>query len=233
MRNPIKSHYSGAVGAVLSVMWEGFWLIGPPVGIAGADRRWYLFWGLIALLICGTQAFVVLLRQLHGLERRFDPAFHLWFDPFDKTGTYIETETFGNGVKRRYRMAVVNDSGADLAGLSALVTGKDPHTARVELDRRLRPMAEHIDADGYFNVPRDGRRFVTVAMDWVPNGIKGDGWVRVFYNSETLHRDINGRVKITIKVLGANAPAKSMGFIIDKATSSGHLSIAAFTPDSP
>jgi hypothetical protein len=60
----------GAVGAVLSCVWEGFWLIGPPVGIGQGDRKLYLFWGLVALLICGTQAFYALLAERNSANQK-------------------------------------------------------------------------------------------------------------------------------------------------------------------
>jgi hypothetical protein len=60
----------GVVGAIASFVWEGFWLIGPPLGVS--DRKWYLFWGLVALAISNFQAFFVLLKQNKQLTVALD-----------------------------------------------------------------------------------------------------------------------------------------------------------------
>lgn len=59
----LKSPWMGAAGVVASWFWETFWLIGPPVGINQADRKIYLFWGMVAMMVCAVQAFGSLLRQ--------------------------------------------------------------------------------------------------------------------------------------------------------------------------
>jgi hypothetical protein len=55
-----ESPWIGAVVALLSIVWEGFWLIGPPLG---SDRKSYLLWGLAALTVSAGQAFFALIRQ--------------------------------------------------------------------------------------------------------------------------------------------------------------------------
>jgi hypothetical protein len=67
-----ESPWVGAVGAIASFVWEGFWLIGPPVGYSISDRKWYLFWGLVALAISNFQAFFVLLKQNKHLSAALD-----------------------------------------------------------------------------------------------------------------------------------------------------------------
>jgi len=59
LRNP----FVGALGVVASWLWEAFWLIGPPVGVGQADRKTYLFWGMVAMLVCAVQAFGSLLQK--------------------------------------------------------------------------------------------------------------------------------------------------------------------------
>jgi hypothetical protein len=66
----LQSPLAGAVGAVVSWAWEAFWLIGPPVGISQTDRKGYLFWGMVAILVCGFQAFGALLRENKNLAHR-------------------------------------------------------------------------------------------------------------------------------------------------------------------
>src|ERR1700737_848267 len=67
-----ESPWVGAVGAIASFAWEGFWLIGPPLGYSVSDRKWYLFWGLVALAISNFQAFFVLLKQNKQLTAALD-----------------------------------------------------------------------------------------------------------------------------------------------------------------
>jgi len=64
----INSPWTGAVLATLFVVWDGFWLIGPAIGLTKADRPWYLLWGLIAIWIAGFQSFFVLIRDNKRLQ---------------------------------------------------------------------------------------------------------------------------------------------------------------------
>ena len=58
------------MGALASIVWNAFWLVGPPLGLGAGDRKPYLLWGFFAWAICGTQAFWTLLSQNRELQRR-------------------------------------------------------------------------------------------------------------------------------------------------------------------
>ncbi|HTU36325.1 MAG TPA: hypothetical protein VMF66_21175 [Candidatus Acidoferrum sp.] len=64
------SEWTGAVGAVVSCIWEAFLLIGPPIGIGRQEQRSYLVWGGIALVLCSAQSFSVLRRKNRDLGRQ-------------------------------------------------------------------------------------------------------------------------------------------------------------------
>ena len=67
------SPWLGAIMCLASVVWEAFWLIGPPFGIVSVeDRDKYLLWGLLAIIICGIQAFGSLLRENKQLKSTLD-----------------------------------------------------------------------------------------------------------------------------------------------------------------
>jgi hypothetical protein len=68
----LHSPWTGAVFALVSIAWEAFWLIGPPVGVGSSERKWYLFWGLVALTVSGSQAFFVLIRKNRHLAVKLD-----------------------------------------------------------------------------------------------------------------------------------------------------------------
>ena len=70
LKSLLDSPWTGAVGCLGSIVWEGFWLIGPPLGLVGRENRWYLLWGLIALAVCGAQSFGVLLRENNSLRSK-------------------------------------------------------------------------------------------------------------------------------------------------------------------
>lgn len=50
------------------MVWEGFWLVGPPVGVGVEDRRAYLIWGGIALVLAVAQAFIASQIRIHHLQ---------------------------------------------------------------------------------------------------------------------------------------------------------------------
>ena len=68
----INSPFTGALGCLISIVWEGFWLVGPPVGLNGNDRGLYLRWGLVALAISCFQAFYTLIRENRRLKSELD-----------------------------------------------------------------------------------------------------------------------------------------------------------------
>jgi hypothetical protein len=63
LKTILKSPWAGAVGVMIGWLWEAACLIGPPIGIAQSDKPKYLFWGLVAMLICSIQAFGTLLQR--------------------------------------------------------------------------------------------------------------------------------------------------------------------------
>jgi len=54
--------------AVVSVFWQAFWLVGPPLGITSNEKKWYLAIGLFCLLISGGQAFYLLTKENRALK---------------------------------------------------------------------------------------------------------------------------------------------------------------------
>lgn len=63
------SPWIGAVGCMLGFVWEAFWLIGPPIGIA-PNQPSYLIWGLAALAVCAFQSFHALNHRNNDLRQR-------------------------------------------------------------------------------------------------------------------------------------------------------------------
>ena len=70
LRTILRSPWTGAVGAVLGLAWDAFWLVGPPLGLNEQDRKSYLLWGLIALSVSAFQAFYTLIRENRQLKER-------------------------------------------------------------------------------------------------------------------------------------------------------------------
>jgi hypothetical protein len=65
-----NSPWTGAAGFALSVFWEAWWLIGPPIGIGRVERKSYLLWGLVTLVVSSVQGFATLLRRNQNLEQQ-------------------------------------------------------------------------------------------------------------------------------------------------------------------
>jgi len=72
LRRLLEFRWVGAVGAVISLFWEGFWLIGPPLGVNGNEQKWYLFWGVVALVVCNVQAFYAFQSKIRHLTTALD-----------------------------------------------------------------------------------------------------------------------------------------------------------------
>jgi hypothetical protein len=72
LRRILDSPWAGAVGAIGAFLWEGFWLMGPPIGLTARERTPYLVWGLAALGICAYQSFAALLRENDRLGKQLD-----------------------------------------------------------------------------------------------------------------------------------------------------------------
>ena len=68
----LKSPWTGAVGAIASAIWEGFWLLGAPIGLTKSDVRWYLAIGVFTMLLAGGQSFYVLKKRIAELESILD-----------------------------------------------------------------------------------------------------------------------------------------------------------------
>jgi hypothetical protein len=68
----MDSPWAGAAISMVLVVWEGFWIIGPPLGLTSHDRNAYLCWGLVGLVISGCQAFSALLRENSSLKNKLD-----------------------------------------------------------------------------------------------------------------------------------------------------------------
>lgn len=70
LKQILQSPFAGAIGVVASWIWEAFWLIGPPVGLSQSNKKSYLCWGLVAMLVCGAQAFAAQASKISNLSRR-------------------------------------------------------------------------------------------------------------------------------------------------------------------
>ena len=77
------SYKTGVTGALISVLWEAFWLVGPPVGVDPASRSSYLWWGAVALVVAVVQALTILIRENVSLKAAFDAKFEIVFLPAD------------------------------------------------------------------------------------------------------------------------------------------------------
>lgn len=65
-----ESPWSGAIGAMISAMWEAACLIGPPIGIETSDHKSYLVWAFIAFVVCSAQSFWASHKQVKDLSRQ-------------------------------------------------------------------------------------------------------------------------------------------------------------------
>jgi hypothetical protein len=97
-----QSPWAGAVGVLVSVLWEAALLIGPPLGLNGKDIKTYQVWGLVALAICWVQQFGLLIRENRRLK--------------DRAFTFLATtsatsQTSGEGLPALFhRIGIRNDS---------------------------------------------------------------------------------------------------------------------------
>jgi hypothetical protein len=64
------SEWTGAVGVVMSFIWEAFLLVGPPIGIGQSERKSYFIYGFVALFVCAIQSFSALSRKNRDLTQQ-------------------------------------------------------------------------------------------------------------------------------------------------------------------
>jgi hypothetical protein len=74
LRKLWESPWSGAMGAIAFILWEAFWLVGPPIGLTKSDARPYLVFGLSAIFVAGAQAFYALIQINRNLEKQLAAA---------------------------------------------------------------------------------------------------------------------------------------------------------------
>ena len=72
LKQLLDSPRMAAVVALIAIAWEGFWLIGPPIGLSNSDRKMYLLWGLAAITLSGYRTFFVLSRDNRRLKSALD-----------------------------------------------------------------------------------------------------------------------------------------------------------------
>jgi hypothetical protein len=153
-----------------------------------------------------------------GYRAKFEPRFRVQFDPADRTGTYIQRRGSAEGLERRYRICVVNESAAELGPLHAVIAATDASDEGLWLDRRLHPMGEPRESQGQFTLSRDGRRFVEVLQEW--HFISGKpSTLAILYNSEDLTRPLKTRdFHLSVQVEGGNAPAQRIELNVGRET---------------
>jgi hypothetical protein len=97
-----KSPWTGALGVLVSALWEAFWLVGPPIGLGPSEHRVFLLWGLAALLISATQAFFRLYNENQTLKDR----------PYTfEAKIYATPQTSAEGMPIKiHRIAITNTS---------------------------------------------------------------------------------------------------------------------------
>jgi hypothetical protein len=208
VQNPLDNAKFNVAAAVVSAAYDAanlFQFVGG--GLVGQ---------LVALVAFG--AFTARWGWIHraradALERRLKPRFTLHYEETYDSGTFIHEAGEAQGLERRYRIAVANECDADLRGLHAVIIDASPRVPGVWLERRLHPMAEAREHDGYFQVPRGGRRFVEVAREFVRDT---DGEVAIIYNSENLQRRLAAGedVRLRIQVQGADAPPQNIDMLL-------------------
>lgn len=97
----IKSPLVGAVGALMSAVWEGFWLVGPPLGLTKSDGRWYLAIGLFTMMLAGGQSFYFLKKRIRVLEEILNSAPRLIARRISDSRTNIDADF--------YHLRIAND----------------------------------------------------------------------------------------------------------------------------
>jgi hypothetical protein len=252
----VRSPYTGAAGTVASAVWEGFWLIGPPVGVSVEDRRWYLFWGLIALVACGTQAFVALVRENAGLKALMEPRARLAFDETERTVFVQDGTVAGKSPQVIFRVGVVNLSAVQIEGLRVVFESAQPHEQHVTYPNS--PLKVHRDSaneNGVFTLNvGDGvtpgvyvevleemhfPRYLSSGQDGEPI-MTFDGTtplIRVRYASHTLcdptfHRDFRAMTtfpKELLLRLEGNIPVSRLCLRV-KQMPDGHFAVTTVTP---
>lgn len=154
IRALLRSYKTGIVGSIGSILWEAFWLVGPPVGIDSTNRRSYLFWGFIALVVAGAQAFTVLISENSSFRRSLEPKFDIVFRPDEDASPdsrpYVQVLEFpvqhGPGIPRtigrdrRYRVGIVNSSSVVVPAVRVILARCKPNANFIHLGHQLLAM---------------------------------------------------------------------------------------------
>jgi hypothetical protein len=146
-----SSYKSGAAVAGVSVLWNAFWLVGPPVGIvttdAGAVKN-YLVWGGVAFIVAIMQAFFSLLRENGQLKAAQAPRLFLVFKP-EEGEPYVVTRMSGDGDgKRIYRVGIANRGHDSAANVAVLLKSFRPDESHVRLFYELERMGQPSEQNG-------------------------------------------------------------------------------------
>jgi hypothetical protein len=69
--------------AIASTCWEGFWMLGPPVGLDPSTQRQFLIWGLLSLFVSFILTFGAQQKQIVEYQSQLEPKATLVFDALD------------------------------------------------------------------------------------------------------------------------------------------------------
>lgn len=185
IRKVAQSPWTGAIGALLSIGWEAFWLIGPPIGIDNANRRSYLVWGLLALAITAVQTFTVQRLRIRELEVAMAPKLEILFEPKNDEDSrpYLQTLAFQqlvevpsfrskqvavNMIDRRYRVGVRNLSTVVAPDVALLLQSCQPGGNFVFPEHRF-AVQDTNPPDGVCDIPAGQTRWFDVVneLSWV------------------------------------------------------------------
>jgi hypothetical protein len=147
------SPWFGIVLGILSMLWEGFWLLGAPIGIGLAqDRHQYFAWGFFALVVSASQAVWASQKRVLELERQLEPKFEIVFLPTNDTDSrpYLQTLTQGKFEEpglpmveitdRRYRVGIRNLSKAIVPSVHLVLSRCEPPDNFIHVGHRLQVM---------------------------------------------------------------------------------------------
>src|SRR4051794_7584884 len=113
----LRNRRNGQVAGVVSLLWEAFWLVGPPMGMGSPEARGeYLAWGAVALVVALFQVLFAVTARLKELEEGARPKFDIVFlpdtDASPDSRPYLQVlkyhaDSIGM-CDRRFRIGVVN-----------------------------------------------------------------------------------------------------------------------------
>lgn len=225
------SPWFGIVGAILSVLWEGFWLVGAPIGLGlPQDRRQYFAWGFVALVISAGQAIAVLQKRVIELERQLEPKFEIVFLPENDTDSRPYLQTLTRGVfetpglpmveikDRRYRIGIRSLSKAIVPSVHLVLSRCEPSGNFIHVGHRLRVMdSDPPEAERDLPPSTDGSP--TLWFDVVNEVAHSDTRPRQFYfcfaNPGICGPVRSGKYEITLRCEGAGV-SHERAFVITK-----------------